>query len=1067
MAKNHCHKVSPPVRFSLFFIRGCATVLLVLALSLFPACVKKKMSLKEAKQVTVSMSEKSFVPPPRRVNDILAILDQPGQFNPEITAKIKARADAAPPDTDNPATLAQFYGERGKNAREMGRFKQELEDLRTALGYAEDEAGKKLLALGYRDYAMILQDLGVAELLFGNLSRGISLIERSLKEHPWSAKYYLLAWSYFTAGDFKTGEKITNEGIAFCNQRISNPKMPAKPKNWLSIDLDRLRANLLETKGRFAEAEPYRRSTIEKMYQSTMAEFPFVYIAHRLKLANNLSRQGRLLEAEVEIREALEQSIAHGGKDSGLTGGIVEHLGNILLLQGRLEDAEKILNAGIRVLEASGLSHDSAIMGKAMILLGNVSVAKLDFAEAMKQFDNARESMRENRYFFENKMARSPNVMLSLLKTGRTEEAMQYISTSYHKWSEYLGEKHYRTAQVLGLRGMANAMMGKETQAVKDFSESVPILLKKKSDDSDYLKNLRLRIIVEAYLDLLTQIHKENREKEFNINASAESFGLVEALIGSSVQGALGASGARAAAVDPELADLVRKEQDTLKQIDALQTTLSNAVAAPSDQQNPGAIKDLKATITTLNKARTALLDEIQRRFPKYSDFTDPKPATFSTIQEHLRSSESLVVIYPAPASTFVWSIPHSGKIPFVVVPMGKKDIEITVAHLRRALDPGPGTFGDIPDFDLARAYNLYSTLLKPVEDGWKNAKDLIIVAPGPLGPLPFSVLPTAPVDLGPERGELFARYRKLPWLIRRVSITRQPSVSSFVTLRALPEGDPGRKALVGFGDPIYNSTQLTRSEFKSGGKTKRLAGRGGDLHVRGIRVTDKGDLDNKKISSIRLEDLNRLPDTAEEIQSIARAMNADPAHDIFLGKQASEHTVKTMDLSNRRVVAFASHALVPGDLDGLDQPALALSAPSVTGENEDGLLTMGEVLKLKLSADWVVLSACNTGAADGAGAEAVSGLGRAFFYAGTRAMLVSMWPVETTSARKLTTEIFRYQTEDKTLSRARAHQKSMLKLIDDPGLKDNATGKIVASYAHPFFWAPFIIVGEGSGAIQ
>jgi CHAT domain-containing protein len=313
----------------------------------------------------------------------------------------------------------------------------------------------------------------------------------------------------------------------------------------------------------------------------------------------------------------------------------------------------------------------------------------------------------------------------------------------------------------------------------------------------------------------------------------------------------------------------------------------------------------------------------------------------------------------------------------------------------------------------------------------------------------------------------LFARYRKLPWLIRRVSITRQPSVSSFVTLRALPEGDPGRKALVGFGDPIYNSTQLTRSEFKSGGKTKRLAGRGGDLHVRGIRVTDKGDLDNKKISSIRLEDLNRLPDTAEEIQSIARAMNADPAHDIFLGKQASEHTVKTMDLSNRRVVAFASHALVPGDLDGLDQPALALSAPSVTGENEDGLLTMGEVLKLKLSADWVVLSACNTGAADGAGAEAVSGLGRAFFYAGTRAMLVSMWPVETTSARKLTTEIFRYQTEDKTLSRARAHQKSMLKLIDDPGLKDNATGKIVASYAHPFFWAPFIIVGEGSGAIQ
>ena len=85
---------------------------------------------------------------------------------------------------------------------------------------------------------------------------------------------------------------------------------------------------------------------------------------------------------------------------------------------------------------------------------------------------------------------------------------------------------------------------------------------------------------------------------------------------------------------------------------------------------------------------------------------------------------------------------------------------------------------------------------------------------------------------------------------------------------------------------------------------------------------------------------------------------------DIFLRKRASERQVKTMDLSNRRVISFATHALVPGDLDGLDQPAIALSAPSVTGDNEDGLLTMGEVLKLKLNADWVVLSACNTGAA-------------------------------------------------------------------------------------------------------
>ena len=168
------------------------------------------------------------------------------------------------------------------------------------------------------------------------------------------------------------------------------------------------------------------------------------------------------------------------------------------------------------------------------------------------------------------------------------------------------------------------------------------------------------------------------------------------------------------------------------------------------------------------------------------------------------------------------------------------------------------------------------------------------------------------------------------------------------------------------------------------------------------------------------------------------------------------------MDLSNRKVIAFATHALIPGDLDGLHQPALALSAPSITGNEEDGLLTMDEVLKLKLNADWVVLSACNTGAAAGEGAEALSGLGRAFFYAGTRSILASMWPVETTSAYKLTTGIFKNQMDDVKMTRAKALQKSIVDLIDGPGLIAESTGKTVASYAHPLFWAPFILVGDG-----
>ena len=100
---------------------------------------------------------------------------------------------------------------------------------------------------------------------------------------------------------------------------------------------------------------------------------------------------------------------------------------------------------------------------------------------------------------------------------------------------------------------------------------------------------------------------------------------------------------------------------------------------------------------------------------------------------------------------------------------------------------------------------------------------------------------------------------------------------------------------------------------------------------------------------------------------------------------------------------------------------------------DNDGLLTMGEILGLKLDADLVVLSACNTGSGEGAGAEAVSGLGRAFFYAGTRALLVSNWPVETTSAKALISELFKRQAANDNLSRAEALRQSMYALIEGP----------------------------------
>jgi len=160
-------------------------------------------------------------------------------------------------------------------------------------------------------------------------------------------------------------------------------------------------------------------------------------------------------------------------------------------------------------------------------------------------------------------------------------------------------------------------------------------------------------------------------------------------------------------------------------------------------------------------------------------------------------------------------------------------------------------------------------------------------------------------------------------------------------------------------------------------------------------------------------------------------------------------------------VIAFATHGLVPGDLDGLTEPALALSAPQLSGGGGDGLLGMDEVLALKLNADWVVLSACNTASGDGAGAEAVSGLGRAFFYAGTRALLVTNWSVHSQSARELVTDLFKRQANDPKLTRAEALRLAMVALMDGPGYV-GADGKTEFAYAHPLFWAPYTIIGDG-----
>jgi CHAT domain-containing protein len=198
------------------------------------------------------------------------------------------------------------------------------------------------------------------------------------------------------------------------------------------------------------------------------------------------------------------------------------------------------------------------------------------------------------------------------------------------------------------------------------------------------------------------------------------------------------------------------------------------------------------------------------------------------------------------------------------------------------------------------------------------------------------------------------------------------------------------------------------------------------------------------------------LPETAEELCTVASRLNANP-NDIRLGARATEREIKRLsesgELAQYRIVHFATHGALSGEVTGNSEPGLLLTPPDTPSEVDDGYLTASEIAGLKLDADWVILSACNTAAGGTEGAQALSGLARAFIYAQARALLVSHWAVNSQATVKLITGALSRIAADKSLSRAEAMRQAMLALIDGNNPIE----------AHPSYWAPFIVVGEGA----
>lgn len=1002
----------------------------------------------------------AVTPAPRSIADITAVLDQQ-KPNPELIARRQQTAAAEPPASATGNALAQFYFQRAQARADLGR---------PAEAIADADRAAEIVTRPSRLAFIIDQFIVAQNAINSEPTKSLRVLmdpARSFAGAPANVRLSMLRQTgrvLMIQGDMAAAEanlKTMESVLAAARSKASAEDLELFGSQW-QANVDWARGSHLVVLGAWKEAEAaYAKA--ELGFQETVKQHPRwpanagqplsslqLVVAQLAALSSRTKlEQGRMAEAEVDSRRALLGAVSAVGKYHSATADMSRGLAIVLRDQGRYEESEKLLRINLEILRTLGFPEESDPLVNTSADLANLVRLQGRWAEAAAMYADIDTVIKDWPQLKARRLKNDVGRILTLYNTGNVAAGLEAASSAAAAQRARVGTGHFNYAVAEGYHALGLALAGRNAEALQAYRAAVPVLVSQSGDDESTAgpgRRQRHTVrIIEADISLRARLAGTG-----DVAALAtETFGLADTLRGRSVASALAASSARGVSQDPVLAALARREQDLRKDIAANFGLLNSVLALPATDRDDARVGALRDQVARLRDDHGKVRLEIGVRFPAYADLIDPKPATSEQVRAALRPDEAFISFYFGAEKSFVWALSKTGPATFAVIPVTADDIEAKVKKLREALEPNVTSVADIPAFDVALASELYTLLLKPIEATWRPARNLVVATNGALGLLPLGVLPTAAVTMPADAGAAFAAYRGVPWLARTHAVSLMPSAAAFRTLRQLPAASPGRQPLIGFGDPVFNAEQAAEA-------LKNVPPAPGSTPLERRAAPQTGGL-----ASATLGSLPALPDTADELRSVAQALKTDGNKVLNLGKAASEENVNQTDLSKYRVVAFATHGLVAGELDGLHQPALALSAPSVTGGSGDGLLTLEKILGLKLDADWVVLSACNTGAGDGAGAEAASGLGRAFFYAGTRAILVTNWSVHSQSARDLVTDLFRRQAADPKLTRAEALREAMTGLMDGPGFTD-AKGKTLFTYAHPLFWAPYSLIGDG-----